>query len=385
MCEGDKKKFIFVTTVPLSLGFFIGQYQLLGRDFDVTVVSSCRKALEAFGKSQGVKTHWIPMEREISIIKDIYGLICFIIYFILVRPYIVHGNTPKGGLLSMVAAWIARVPVRIYMCHGLRYQGCSGFKRRLLMFMERLSCHCATDIICVSRGVKTILMKDRICKGEPVVIWNGSASGIDTEKFNPMRLSDREGLRQHYGIQKDNFTLGFIGRLVKDKGIDELIEAFGVLSIRHPEMRLLLVGSLETAGNSVSDVTLAAIREKKSIIACGQQTDIPKYLSIIDLFIFPSYREGFGLSLMEAAAMGVPSVATDITGCNEIVIDGVNGLLVKPRSSDAIVEAVENLFSNRNLLDSMRKKCRKTIVARYERDKLCEMYRDYYLSKLKTM
>ena len=184
------KKFFFVTTIATSLNFFKGQYQLLSEDFDIAAIASHKDDLIKIGEDNGIKTHYIPMEREISLFKDFYSLICFICYFIKERPYIVHGNTPKGSLLSMIAAWVTRVPVRIYMCHGLRYQGCGGFKRKLLMFMERISCRCATEVMCVSNGIKEVLIEDKITNKEPVVIWNGSVRGIDTIKFNPDNFKD---------------------------------------------------------------------------------------------------------------------------------------------------------------------------------------------------
>ena len=248
-----KKKFIFVTTIAGSLSLFKGQYQLLLSDFDITAIASDKKRLKEVGEENHIKIHHIPMEREISILKDIYCLICFIFYFIRQRPYIVHGNTPKGSLLSMIAAWITRVPVRIYMCHGLRYQGCGGLKRKLLMFMERISCRCATEIICVSHGIKEVLIEDRITNKEPIVIWNGSVQGIDMGKFNPDNITDKQGLKGKYGIEDDDFVLTFVGRIVKDKGINELVEAFEYLSLKYSDIKLLLIGWNEDKGNPVSD------------------------------------------------------------------------------------------------------------------------------------
>lgn len=348
------KKLFFVTTIAGSLNFFKGQYQLLLSDFDITAIASDKKRLKEVGEENHIKIHYIPMEREISIFKDIYCLICFIFYFIRQRPYIVHGNTPKGSLLSMIAAWITRVPVRIYMCHGLRYQGCYGLKRKLLMFMERISCSCATEIICVSHGIKEVLIEDRITNKEPIVIWNGSVQGIDMGKFNPDNITDKQGLKGKYGIEDDDFVLTFVGRIVKDKGINELVEAFEYLSLKYSDIKLLLIGWNEDKGNPVSDKTKEIIDNNKNIIVTGPQSNIVPFLSITDLFVFPSYREGFGLSLMEAGAMNVPSIASNIPGCNEVIIDGLTGLLIEPRSTSAIIESIEKLYNGRELLDYLK-------------------------------
>lgn len=376
-----KKKFIFVTTIAGSLSLFKGQYQLLLSDFDITAIASDKKRLKEVGEENHIKIHHIPMEREIFILKDIYCLICFIFYFIRQRPYIVHGNTPKGSLLSMIAAWMTRVPVRIYMCHGLRYQGCGGLKRKLLMFMERISCRCATEIICVSHGIKEVLIEDRITNKEPIVIWNGSVRGIEVKKFNPANFKEKLGLRQQYKIDENDFVITFIGRIVKDKGINELVEAVNSLHVKYSNIKLLLIGRFENTGNPVSDITKKIIDEGDFIIATGPQLNIVPFLSITDLFVFPSYREGFGLSLMEAGAMNVPSIASNIPGCNEVIIDGLTGLLIEPRSTSAIIESIEKLYNDRELLDYLKSNCRKSIIERYEQNQLLRHYRDYYLSK----
>lgn len=377
------KKFFFVTTIATSLNFFKGQYQLLSEDFDITAIASHKDDLLKIGENNGIKTHYIPMEREISLFKDFYSLICFICYFIKERPYIVHGNTPKGSLLSMIAAWVTRVPVRIYMCHGLRYQGCGGFKRKLLMFMERISCRCATEVMCVSNGIKEVLIEDKITNKEPVVIWNGSVRGIDTIKFNPDNFKDNSNLEQQYNLNENDFILTFVGRIVKDKGINELVEAVNILHSKYANVKLLLIGRFENTGNPVSDITKKIIDESDFIIATGPQSNIASFLSITDLFVFPSYREGFGLSLMEAGAMGIPSLASNIPGCNEVVIDGQTGILIPSHSSQAIIDSIEKLYNNRELLNKIKSNCRNSIIERYEQNKLWQYYREFYL-KLKT-
>ena len=377
------KKFFFVTTIAPSLNLFKCQYQLLSKDFNITAIASQKEKLYKIGEENGVNVHYIPMEREISIFKDFYSLICFICYFIKEKPYIVHGNTPKGSLLSMIAAWITRVPVRIYMCHGLRYQGCGGFKRKLLMFMERISCRCATEVMCVSNGIKEVLIEDKITQKQPIVILNGSVKGIDNIKFNPDNFKDNSNLKQQYNLDENDFILTFVGRIVKDKGINELIEAVKNLHSKYTNIKLLLIGEFENAGNPVSDVTKKIIDESDFIIATGLQSNIAAFLSITDLFVFPSYREGFGLSLMEAGAMGVPSIASDIPGCNEVVIDGETGILISSHSSQAIIDSIDNLYNNRELLNKIKSNCRNSIIERYEQNKLWQYYREFYL-KLKT-
>lgn len=377
-----REKFFFVTTIPRSLPFFDGQYELLCEDFDITAISSLPDELRKFGESHDVKTHCIPMERDISLFKDLRGLALFIRYFRKERPYIVHGNTPKGSMLSMIAARMTRVPVRIYMCHGLRYQGFGGFKRQMLMMAERVTCSCATDVMCVSKGVAKVLHDDRITRKQPVVVWNGSVRGINVEKFDPDKAYDRDKLLRQYSLEPGQYVLTFVGRIARDKGVNELVEAFSTIHAAHPETRLLLIGKIEREINLIADETLHAIENDPAIIAPGQQDNIPEILSITNIFVLPSYREGFGMSLMEAGAMGVPAVATDIIGCNEVVEDGKTGILIPPQSAEAIVDAVERLRTDPGLYSSMRENCRKSIIARYEQKELWKQYREFYLSKL---
>lgn len=373
-----KPKFFFVTTIPRSLVFFEGQYDLLKEKFDITAISSQQEELENTGARHQIKVHYIPMKRDISLLIDLLGLFHFIWYFRKQRPQIVHGNTPKGSLLSMIAAWLTGVPVRIYMCHGLRYQGCNGFKRMLLILTEKITCRCATKVMCVSLGVAQVLKDKHITNKEPVVVWNGSVKGIDVVKFDPNHDYDKEAIRKQYGIVKNNFVLTFVGRIVKDKGVEELVSAFLILIKKYPKMRLLLIGRFEEEGNPISPAIKKIIDSNDAIIAPGPQKNIPEILSITDVFVFPSYREGFGLSLMEAGAMGVPSVSTNIIGCNEIVIDGETGVLIPSHSSSAIVNAIEKLYTDPCLVESMKEKCRASIVNRYESKKLIEKYMEFY-------
>lgn len=373
-----KRKFFIVTTIPNSLVFFEGQYELLNKIYDVTAISSQKEKLKEFGNSRHLNTHFIHMEREISILTDFIGLISFIKYFKSEKPYIVHGNTPKGSLLSMLAAWLTNVPVRIYMCHGLRYQGCTGLKRKLLMVMEWISCHCATKVMTVSKGVADVLLSDGISNKKPIIIWNGSVSGLNIEKFNPANFGDHETLREQWGLTADNFVLTFVGRIVRDKGINELVNAFSVLSKKYSNMRLLLIGRIEDLGNPISNESKEEIEGNPAIIATGPQYNVPEFLSISDLFVFPSYREGFGLSVMEAGAMGVPAISTDIIGCNEVIEDGKTGLLIPAHSSDAIVHAVEKLYNNKELFNSIKSNCRLSVVERYEQKTLWKKYLDFY-------
>lgn len=343
------KKFIVSATIPASLGFFAGLYTKLKEDYEVCVVSSPGDRLDQIASNESIRKHAIPMKRDISLIKDIVSFIRFIGFFLTEKPYVVHGNTPKASLLSMMAAKLTRVPHRIYMCHGLRYQGCTGFKRRLLMNMERISCACATEVICVSDGVKDVLETDGICnQGKTMVVRYGSANGINVNRYDPEKI-DTTQVKETYRLKEDDYVVSFVGRIVKDKGVEELVDAFIKLKQKKIPIKLLLIGGREANLNPISQRTEDIIAKESEIIETGQQKDIRPFVKASKLLVLPSYREGFGLVLIEAGAMGVPVVSSDIIGCNNVVIPEINGLFCQPRSVDSLVEALERMYYDKEL------------------------------------
>ena len=239
-----KKKLLIVSTVSTTLNFFGGQIEFLNNEFDVELVSSPNDQLYGISQREGVKAHGVKMMREISLLKDLKSLFQLISLFKKVKPDIVHGNTPKGGLLSMVSSWVARVPHRVYYVHGLRYEGDFGIKRKILMNIERISCYLATNIISVSHGVKGNLAKDKITKKDILIIGNGSANGIDSIEYSRESIED-EGLRGKYNIADSDLLFGYVGRLVGDKGINELVTVFSELNKTHKHIKLLMVGWYE--------------------------------------------------------------------------------------------------------------------------------------------
>lgn len=378
-----KPKLFVVTTIPTSLCFFKGQLRFLGRVFDVCAVSSHSEELETFGKEEGVRTHCIPMERSISVWNDFVGLIRFLFFFWKEKPDVVHGNTPKASLLSMLAAKLARVPVRVYMCHGLRYQGFDGNVRKLLMAMERLSCACATEVLCVSRGVRDTLIRDHVCKESKCkVVHNGSANGIDLSLFNPDRIDGRK-VREELRIQENEFVFVFVGRIVRDKGVNELVAAFDKLYETYPGIALILVGPKEDELNPISQETQRIIERHPKIYAVGRKSDVKPYMRIANVFVLPSYREGFGMVLMEAGALGVPCITTDISGCNEIVVDNENGLIIPPKDEASLYEVMRYAVEHPDEMKRMGKNARSLIEERYEQRVVWEALLGEYQRLLK--
>lgn len=340
-------------------------------------ISSEPDELKQFSEEEGIRCKHIPMKREISLFADLMSLLRWIWLLLKERPYIVHGNTPKASLLSMVAAWITRRPVRIYMCHGLRYQGTQGKFRKLLMMMEKISCSCATHVISVSKGVADVMIQDGLCPSKKMrVVGYGSAGGVDTQRFNPDNVLST--VREDLGISKDAFVFAFVGRIVKDKGVDELVSAFERICNKNGNVHLMLVGPLETVQNPVEESTLRAIEQNGNINAVGMQKDVRPYLKAADAFILPSYREGFGMVLIEAGAMGLPCITTDITGCNEIIIPGENGVIIEPRNMNALHNEMEKWLQNPLDVNKMAENARRMVIERYDSKKVRQLYYEEY-------
>lgn len=380
------KKLIFVTTVAQSMGFFKGQLKFLSDHYDITFVSSNEEnpnELQERAQAYGVPYYEIPMSREISLGTDIQSLFRFLRYFAKEKPDAVHGNTPKGALLAMLAAKLTGVKTRIYMCHGLRYQGCSGLKRRILIAMEKLTSRCATHVLCVSDGVRETLAADGICSQQKSrVIGSGSCNGIDMSQFNPAAYSEeqKKELRARYGIAPDEFVFISMGRIVKDKGINEMVRAFIRYRKENPMVRLMILGAFEDSLNPVDEEVASIIREnKEGVVFCGRQQDVKPYLATSQCLLMPSYREGFGLVLMEAGAMGLPVISSDIIGCNNVVTKD-NGLLVPPKDVEALYSAMRTMVEDKKLYQRFASSTRPSIINRFEQQALWHKFLAFYQS-----
>lgn len=380
-----KQKFFITTTFARTLFFFSGQPEKWQKKFDVCAIAAEKEKLLAFAQQEGIRYRYMPMHREISFFSDIGCLFRFIWFFLKERPYIVHGNTPKASMLSMVAAWLTRRPVRIYMCHGLRYQTTSGLKLKLLRAMEWMSCHCATIVIGVSQGVVTQLISDGLCpKGKAKIVGYGTAGGIDTSTFSREAIADIPDLRINLDIPKDAFVFCFIGRIVKDKGINELISAFSRLSEKFSSAYLLLIGPQEKDLDPINDETLFLIHNNAHIIALGRQKDVRPYLRASNALVLPSYREGVGQVLLEANAMDIPCIASDIIGCHDVIMPLKNGELVEARNANALYEKMEDWLKDSAKVGNMASRCRQFVLKRYDKDYVKIAYYNEYCRLAET-
>ncbi len=368
------KRVVIITTVPLSLATLVkGQPKYLSKFFNVTLITSSSPNNRDIEEFEGVEIISIDMSRKITPFKDLKSLIKIYLYLLKTKPDIVYSFTPKAGLLAMIASFLARVPKRVHNIVGMPLMEASSKKRILLKSIERLTYSFATNLFCNSYGLREFINKN-LTKREIKVIGNGSINGVDTEHFKDIySKEEKDRLREELNIRENDFVLLFIGRVVKDKGIDELIEAFNILNKKYKNIKLLIVGDFEADLNPIDNIE--QLNSNKNIIRIDFQKDIRPYLSISSLFVLPSYREGLPNSLIEAGSFGVPLLATNINGCNEIIIDGENGLLVEKKSIDSLTNGIETLIKNKKLYQKLKSNIRNSIIKRYNQK--------FFLSKLK--
>lgn len=360
-----KPKFFIITTISGSLPFFKGQLNVLKEEFSIHLVSGPGIHLNEMSDEYNVKKFPIEMEREISLWKDIKSLFRLYRLFKREKPMIVHGNTPKASLLSMIASWLAHVPVRIYYVHGLRFLTTQGFKKKLLIFMEKLSCFFATDVIAVSEGVKEEIYRSKLTSKKVELIWNGSINGIDVAYFDREKI-DKAEIKE---ISASDFVFGFVGRIVRDKGINELVRTFDKLSKKYNDIKLLLVGAYEEA-DPLDENTYKIIQNNHNIISVGRQSDVRPFLKSMHIFVLPSYREGLCGVILEACSMEVPIIATDIMGIREVVKDGYNGKLIALNNEEQLCDIMEAFYTDKSKLKEYSKNGKEYVINNYEKTKV---------------
>lgn len=372
----NKRKIIRAVTASVSVGFFEPIVKdLQERGYEIVSVSSPGKSLIRL-REKGVRTIEVPMERHISLFKDLKSLMQLISVFRKEKPYIVHSMTPKAGMLCMLAAWITRVPRRVHTFTGLVWPTSTGVKRRILMATDWLTCACATHIIPEGKGVMNDL-QSYITKKPMKVLGYGNVRGVDMEKFS--RRTEVEDMAK--GIKKEGiFTFIFVGRIVGDKGINELVSAFAELHKKYEKTRLLLIGNLEQHLDPLKAETLNVIDKHISIESLGPKygDELLAYYAASDCFVFPSYREGFPNTVMEAGAMGLPSIVTDINGSREIIIDGKNGVIIPSKDVEALYHAMEEMITNSDKTKEYTDNAREMIASRFERGFVCKCLYDFY-------
>jgi glycosyltransferase involved in cell wall biosynthesis len=369
-------KIIRAVTVAQSVGFYAPMVDgLRERGYEVVSVSSPGPKLDEL-RAKGVRCIEIPMERHIAIVKDIKSLFALIKTFRKEKPFMVHSMTPKAGMLCMLAAWICRVPRRVHTFTGLVWPTTTGVKRRILMATDWLTCACATHVIPEGKGVMDDLQK-HITRKPMKVLGYGNVRGVDMDAFSrrPEVMAEATKLRRD-----DLFTFIFVGRIVGDKGINELVQAFVRLLKVKQNVRLLLVGNYEANLDPIKPETKELIESTPAIEAVGPQyaDDLKAYYAASDCFVFPSYREGFPNTVMEAGAMDLPSIVTDINGSREIIINGENGVIIPSKDADALYSAMLRMATDTPTTKRMASSARQLIADRFEQSFVRQCLYNFY-------
>lgn len=344
---------IHMVTSPNSVSLMTGQLAYLNKSgFDVTVIASPGRELDQVGKKEKVNTKAIEMKREISPLKDIISLIKIILYFLKVKPDICNAGTPKAGLLGMIAAWLTRVPFRVYTIRGLRFEGVSGYKKWILMLTEKIACFCAHKVICISPSLeKKVINLKLTTQNKTVVIGSGSSNGLQVDNYKSTDYIKRQikKIQLEYNLNKYHFIIGFVGRVNYDKGIEELVKVFESIQREVENIGLLIIGEKET-NNSISPSIKHTIKSNPDIIETGRVENPVPYYYIMDVLVFPTHREGFGNVSIEAQATGTPVITTNATGAIDTVIDRETGYITDIGDKKALKYLLIKLMNNPDLI-----------------------------------
>ena len=367
----NKNNLLHVVNIFFVIPYFLGNQLRYFKEkgYHEHIICSPSDELEAYSRMQGFDYEEIPINRAISLRDDLKALFKTMRYIRRHHIGVVTGHTPKGGIIAMAAAWLTRVPTRIYFRHGLVYETSSGMKRRLLITIDRLASAMATRVVCVSNSVGKRAMEDKLDRaGKQTLLNHGTCNGIDTRRFNRNAVSTTEvsELRNRLGINEGDFVVGYVGRLVRDKGIIELTEAINALHSRHPNLKLMLVGMYETR-DALPQSTVDLIQSHPAIIHTGyvDYHTIENYYALMSALILPSYREGFPTSVIEASAMSIPVLTTRATGCIDSIIEGETGLFID-HSAENIASAIERLINSPELCMALGEGGHRLAVEQYD-------------------
>lgn len=381
-----KVPLVYIVTAPITADKLLrGQLRFLSeRGFDITLITSPGADLARIAEREGVTILTVPLEREIDLLQDLRAL--WQLFWLLrkIKPTIVNASTPKAGMVGMLAAWLAGVPVRIYLLRGLRAETATGLKRLILGISERIATLCAHRVVSVSASLQQLYSQLRLAPSHKLtVLGGGSSNGVNTKRFllQSVTAARVAEVRQQNQLPSNGKVVGFVGRFTRDKGIVELLGAFEQLLKSMPDLHLLLVGMFEE-GDPVSEDVVNRIKSHPQITVTGFVADTAPYYHVMDIFAFPSYREGLPNAPLEAAMAGIPTVGFRATGVVDVILDGKTGMIVPTRSDTALAAALLPLLLNDSLRQSMGRAAQTWVINNYDATVVWEQWLDFYTSCL---
>jgi glycosyltransferase involved in cell wall biosynthesis len=375
-------KLMRVTTASEALNILLkNQLAYLSKVFNVVAVATPGHHLKEVEERERVQTIGVSIERDIALAKDLKSLIALYKVIRAEKPDILHANTPKASLLSMLAGMFARTKVRIYTVTGLRFEGATGIGKFILVWMERVTCFAATHVVAEGQGVKRTLLKYKITRKPISIIGNGNINGLDAnywQRSNKLSLRVND-IKETYALQ-NTFNFIFAGRVVRDKGINELVAAFEIVHHQFPNTRLLLMGEMEEHLDPLEEQTLYALKNKEAILYLGFQKDVRPYLMASQVFVLPSYREGFPNVLLQSQALGLPCICTLVNGADEVITPNINGTLIPIKNTQALADAMLTYCGNEKLIEQQAANARKSVIYKFNQLEFYTKLKDYYFT-----
>ena len=378
----DLPKILMMVTAPESIAALLrGQLDYLAkRGFSIRVVTGRSRHLDAARASTTVPIDVVSWSREIDLIADLRGLVDCFRLLRLHKPDVSVYSTPKAGLIGSMASRVMRVPRRIYVLRGLRYETATGRARSFFRLLERLACACSHTVVCVSPSLRDVAVRDGLASPEKLlVLGSGSSNGVNAVRFarTPESEASAQALRSENGISEQDFVIGFVGRLTRDKGIVELVTAFQQLRLRHRNVRLLVGGDVEAPG-TLPGWMLDELKAGDRIHWLGFVSDQTVFYSAIQVLALPTYREGFPNVVLEAGSASVPTVTTRATGAVDSVVDGETGLLVEVRDSRSLEAALEQLVTDPNEALRMGANARERVSSEFTNDRMWALWAELF-------
>lgn len=379
------KKIVHVFTVSMSLVFLEGLYDKFKKNgYELIVI--CSDGYEArYEESIGnIKFYPVSMSRGINPIKDLFALIRIISILKIEKPQVVHGHTPKGGLLAMLASKFLSIKNRLYHLHGLKYPGEKGIKRLIIKWMEKTTVKLSANVFAVSNSLREYAVNSGLGSAEKIsILLNGSVKGIDLKMSEEIRNRKKQ-LISELGIKKHNITIGFVGRITEEKGVFELFEAYKRLMELKYDVGLVLCGLMEIKSER-NRALFDEILKLDGVQYFGQVDNPLEYMVCCDIFVLPSWREGFGLVNIEANSVGVPVITTDIIGCKDSIENGKTGILVESKNKDELIKALEYLIKNTQKRIDMGQNGIKRVEMLYDRNAIWDELLNEYNKMVKEV